>query len=537
MLIGAAATIADYNGVEKASHIRDKLVEMTHLNETIYGTGVASSYQADAMKSGVYLNDDMLANVCKHHVTKLPYEIGRLAQDLAGGLMVTMPSEQELNSPEVGELIRKYLKGRPEIPTEDRMRVLRLIENMTLGRNAVGYLTESMHGAGSPQAQRIQIARAMQIEFKKSLAKTLAGIAPESSEEPASTSPMTRQSTWRACSSPVGDPETRKYICGRGFSPDSTQWQHLNPSTHPRKSLFATPARGRWTIASRRPRRRSSPPVARNCARRSLSWWASGLDARCAVMRRFADALEAHRDAIVAALAIDTGRQVIAAGELAAAARNVRRWCERAPGIIRTEEFPSKMMPTLRVGHQLVPYPLVGVISPWNFPLALSLIDAVPALIAGCAVIIKPSEVTPRFAEPLRKAIRSVPELAKVFDILAGGRDTGAQLIAKVDAICFTGSVATGRKVGVAAAEHFIPAFLELGGKDPAIVLASADLDKASDGILRSSCLATRPGLPRHRARVRARVGPRPLRGPAGREVEARPARSTRTSTRARSAP
>jgi 4-hydroxybutyryl-CoA dehydratase/vinylacetyl-CoA-Delta-isomerase len=184
VLIGAAATIADYNGVEKASHIRDKLVEMTHLNETIYGTGIASSYQATPLKSGVYLSDDMLSNVCKHHVTKLPYEIGRLAQDLAGGLMVTLPSEAELNHPEIGEIIRKYLKGRAEISTEDRMRILRLIENMTLGRNAVGYLTESMHGAGSPQAQRIQIGRQMQIEFKKQLAKTLAGIAPDSAEEP-----------------------------------------------------------------------------------------------------------------------------------------------------------------------------------------------------------------------------------------------------------------------------------------------------------------------------------------------------------------
>lgn len=184
VLIGAAATIADYNGVEKASHIRDKLVEMTHLNETIYGTGIAASHQAKELPSGVYLSDDMLSNVCKHHVTKLPYEIGRLAQDLAGGLVVTMPAEQDLASPEVGDLIRKYLKGRAEIPTEDRLRVLRLIENMTLGRNAVGYLTESLHGAGSPQAQRIQIARAMQIEFKKSLAKTLAGISPDSSEEP-----------------------------------------------------------------------------------------------------------------------------------------------------------------------------------------------------------------------------------------------------------------------------------------------------------------------------------------------------------------
>jgi len=183
VLIGAAATVADYNGVDKASHIRDKLVEMTHLNETIYSTGIASSYQASEMKSGVYLNDDMIANVCKHHVTKMPYEIGRLAQDLAGGLMVTMPSQKEFEHPEIGDLIRKYLQGRPEIATEDRMRIMRLIENMTLGRNAVGYLTESMHGAGSPQAQRIQIARQAQLGFKKALAKTLAGIAPDTADE------------------------------------------------------------------------------------------------------------------------------------------------------------------------------------------------------------------------------------------------------------------------------------------------------------------------------------------------------------------
>jgi 4-hydroxybutyryl-CoA dehydratase/vinylacetyl-CoA-Delta-isomerase len=177
VLIGAAAAIADYNGVERASHVRDKLVEMTHLNETIYGTGVAASWQGMEMKSGAWLPDEMLANVCKHHVTRFPYEIGRLAQDLAGGLMVTMPSEREFRHETIGPVVEKYLKGRPDVSTEDRMRILRLIENMTLGRNAVGYLTESMHGAGSPQAQRIQIARSMQLEFKKELAKTLAGIA------------------------------------------------------------------------------------------------------------------------------------------------------------------------------------------------------------------------------------------------------------------------------------------------------------------------------------------------------------------------
>lgn len=176
VLIGAAASIADYNGVPKVSHIKDKLVEMTHLNETIFAAGIASSYQGHRMKSGVYLNEDMLAQVCKHNVTRYPYEIGRLAQDIAGGLVVTLPSERDLKHPDVGPMLLKYLAGRKDVAVEDRVRMLRLIENMTLGRNAVGYLTESMHGAGSPQAQRIQIQRQMQLEYKKNLARNLAGI-------------------------------------------------------------------------------------------------------------------------------------------------------------------------------------------------------------------------------------------------------------------------------------------------------------------------------------------------------------------------
>ena len=184
VLIGASAAIADYNGIPNVSHIRDKLVEMTHLNETIYAAGVASSYQAHKTKSGNWLNDDMLANVCKHNVTRFPYEIGRLAQDIAGGLMVTLPSEKDFRNPETGPILRKYLRGRKGVDVEDRMRILRLIENMTLGRNAVGYLTESMHGAGSPQAQRIQIARQMQLEYKKQLAKNLANVKDDTPESP-----------------------------------------------------------------------------------------------------------------------------------------------------------------------------------------------------------------------------------------------------------------------------------------------------------------------------------------------------------------
>ena len=177
VLIGAAATIADYNGVAGASHVKDKLVEMAHLNETIYGAGIASSHESKQRPAGNYECDPMLANVCKHNVTRFPYELARLAQDLAGGLVATLPSEKDFQNPETGPLLEKYLRGRPGVRTEDRMRILRLIENMTLGRNAVGYLTESLHGAGSPQAQRIQIQRTMDVEAKKKLAQDLAGIS------------------------------------------------------------------------------------------------------------------------------------------------------------------------------------------------------------------------------------------------------------------------------------------------------------------------------------------------------------------------
>ena len=176
VMIGAAASIAEYNGVEDKSHIKEKLIEMNKLNETIYATGIASSLQGKKTKSGNYINDDLLANVCKQHVTKETYEIGRLAQDLAGGLVASMPSGIDINESEMSPNLLKYLKGKEDVNTEDRVSMLRLIENMTLGRNAVAYLTESMHGAGSPQAQRIQISRKVDIEEKKNFAKKLSGI-------------------------------------------------------------------------------------------------------------------------------------------------------------------------------------------------------------------------------------------------------------------------------------------------------------------------------------------------------------------------
>jgi 4-hydroxybutyryl-CoA dehydratase/vinylacetyl-CoA-Delta-isomerase len=176
VLIGAAQAIARLQGLEGVNHIKDKLIEMIHLNETIYSCGIACSAEGKPTASGTYLIDLMLANICKLNVTRNPYEISRLAQDIAGGILATLPSEKDFNSTAVGHFLEKYLKGSADFSTEDRFRLQRLIENLTLGTGAVGYLTESMHGAGSPQAQRIMIGRLANLNHKEQIAKDLAGV-------------------------------------------------------------------------------------------------------------------------------------------------------------------------------------------------------------------------------------------------------------------------------------------------------------------------------------------------------------------------
>ncbi|TFG17595.1 MAG: 4-hydroxybutyryl-CoA dehydratase [Promethearchaeota archaeon] len=173
VLIGAAALVSEYHGTEKSSHIKDKLVEMIHLNETLYSCGIACSSLGFKREAGNYEMDMLLANVCKQNVTRFPYEIGRLAEDLAGGMICTMPSQADFNSKEVGHLIEKYLTTCEGACAEDRYKVLRFIENLTMGVASVSYRTESMHGAGSPQAQRIMISRQANLEDKKKLAKNI----------------------------------------------------------------------------------------------------------------------------------------------------------------------------------------------------------------------------------------------------------------------------------------------------------------------------------------------------------------------------
>ncbi|MHB8896007.1 MAG: 4-hydroxyphenylacetate 3-hydroxylase family protein [Candidatus Geothermincolia bacterium] len=178
VLIGATQLAAEYQGAQKASHVRDKITEMIHLNETLFCCGIACSAMGRATAAGNYEVDPLLANICKLNVTRFPFEIARLAQDIGGGLIVTMPSQKDFDSPEVGAYLEKYLKGTGGVPTLDRIKVLKFIENMTVGCGAAAYLTESIHGAGSPQAQRIMISRLADLKEKKRLAKRIADIEP-----------------------------------------------------------------------------------------------------------------------------------------------------------------------------------------------------------------------------------------------------------------------------------------------------------------------------------------------------------------------
>ena len=200
--------------------------------------------------------------------------------------------------------------------------------------------------------------------------------------------------------------------------------------------------------------------------------------------------LAARRADLVAALEVDTGRRRIAGTEVDSVVGSIAAWRAIAAGLAEEPWTPGRSAPHIRHTAQRVPYPLVGVISPWNFPLLLAMIDTIPALMAGCAVLLKPSEVTPRFIAPMRAIVREAG-LDHVLAIVAGDAETGRDIVGAVDCVCFTGSVATGRKVALAAAGRLIPAFLELGGKDPLIVLEGADLDAATDAALRGSVVAT----------------------------------------------
>jgi len=261
----------------------------------------------------------------------------------------------------------------------------------------------------------------------------------------------------------------------------TTQLAVINPRTG--QADYAITPLSPAELAERAARMRAAQAV----------WAARPIEERGAILKQLGEAIRRHRDALIAALSADTGRAGISRTEVDTIPAMLARWADNAPALVARHSVSGFQTshPTIETNLRLVPYQLVGVISPWNFPLILALIDAIPALMAGCAVLVKPSEVTPRFVRPFMTALAEVPELTNVLALVEGDGATGAALVPLVDYVAFTGSVATGRKVGEAAARAFIPASLELGGKDPFIVLASADPAAAARTALRAAVVNT----------------------------------------------
>jgi succinate-semialdehyde dehydrogenase / glutarate-semialdehyde dehydrogenase len=214
------------------------------------------------------------------------------------------------------------------------------------------------------------------------------------------------------------------------------------------------------------------------------NWAEASIETRINTLQDWKNAVENHKTELIEALCVDTGRKWETLLEVDLVASSIDRWCGIAKDFFKPAERKRSSIPFLDIEQDVVPLGLVGVISPWNFPLLLSLIDTIPALLAGCAVVVKPSEVTPRFIKVMEKTLEKAPILRGVLAYVEGAGKTGSDLTELCNLICFTGSTATGRKVYQKAAKHFIPVFLELGGKDAALVFESADIEQATSALL-----------------------------------------------------
>ncbi|GAB2527546.1 aldehyde dehydrogenase family protein [Nocardia heshunensis] len=215
------------------------------------------------------------------------------------------------------------------------------------------------------------------------------------------------------------------------------------------------------------------------------AWEALGPDGRKEWLLELQDWLVDNTDHLADVLQSETGKSRVDALIDPAFSVDLTGYYARRAAKFLADEHPSPHSPLARVKQLTTvfrPYQVVGVITPWNFPLAMPVIDVIPALAAGAAVILKPSEVTPLSAVELARGWREIGA-PPVFEVVTGAGATGAAVVGTADYIQFTGSTATGRKIAAAATERMIPFSLELGGKDPALVLADADLDRAAFGI------------------------------------------------------
>ncbi len=228
-----------------------------------------------------------------------------------------------------------------------------------------------------------------------------------------------------------------------------------------------------------------------NEIRSNQSKWASlTIDQRAEALKEWADIASNDQD-LVEALIVDTGRYFIATAEIGRLSDSIDAWHMIGRQIFAEKDSIQSSAPSVIYKHQYKPFEVVGIVGPWNFPFLISLIDLLPALMAGSATITKPSEITPRFIQPLQNTLKKVPELHAVCRYIQGDGQTGQDLIDNVDAVCFTGSVKTGKLVYENGARNFIPVYAELGGKDPVIVTENADPKDSAKIILRASVQAT----------------------------------------------
>jgi len=213
-------------------------------------------------------------------------------------------------------------------------------------------------------------------------------------------------------------------------------------------------------------------------------WEAMGIEGRYHWLGKLRDWLLDNEERVLDTMQAETGKvRADASNEPGYLADLINFYGTRAASFIGEESVRphSPLLAAKKLRIQYRPYPVVGIISPWNFPLILSLGDSIPALQAGCAVVVKPSEFTPLGLTEVIDAWKREIGGPDVFDCVHGIGETGGALVDEVDFIQFTGSDRTGRKVMARAAETLTPVSLELGGKDPMIVLADADIDRAAN--------------------------------------------------------
>jgi len=216
-------------------------------------------------------------------------------------------------------------------------------------------------------------------------------------------------------------------------------------------------------------------------------WNAWGIRNRVRVLRRFQQILLAHKTDIARRIAQEAGKPVVEAlvTEVLVVLDAARFLIDNAFAILREEKLPHGNLALKtksgRILHE--PYGVVGIISPWNYPFSIPATEAMAALVAGNAVVLKPSELTPLIGLELQVLLREAGVPDDIFQVLPGEGSTGAALVGSdIDKLVFTGSVATGRRIAQIAAERLLPVILELGGKDPMLVLEDADVDVASSG-------------------------------------------------------